>query len=335
MAKQGINNVKLGAFVLAGLLFLVLLLYMIGKNRNLFGATYLLKAKFENVQGLVTGNNVRFAGIEAGTVKKIKILNDTTIEITMTIDKKMANVIRKNAIVSIGTEGFVGNKVVNIVPSRQPAALAEDGDILVSKKSIDADAMLQTLSKTNTDAAVIAASLKITIERINKSSALWDLLNDKSLPRDLKTSVSNLRAATAKASNMVSGIDEIVRDVKNGKGSLGAILTDTSFASHLNEAILKIMHVGDEADSLADMLTKMSGDIQNDINNGKGTINALLKDSMMVIKLNESLNNIQQGTDAFNQNMEALKHNFMLRGYFKKQEKQRMKEQSQAEVNNN
>ena len=161
------------------------------------------------------------------------------------------------------------------------------------------------------------------------------MLNDKSLPRDLKTSVSNLRAATAKASNMVSGIDEIVRDVKNGKGSLGAILTDTSFASHLNEAILKIMHVGDEADSLAEMLTKMSGDIQNDINNGKGTINALLKDSMMVIKLNESLNNIQQGTDAFNQNMEALKHNFMLRGYFKKQEKQRMKEQSQAEVNNN
>ena len=74
MAKQGINNVKLGAFVLAGLLFLVLLLYMIGKNRNLFGATYLLKAKFENVQGLVTGNNVRFAGIEAGTVKKIIIL---------------------------------------------------------------------------------------------------------------------------------------------------------------------------------------------------------------------------------------------------------------------
>ena len=269
MAKQGINNVKLGAFVLAGLLFLVLLLYMIGKNRNLFGATYLLKAKFENVQGLVTGNNVRFAGIEAGTVKKIKILNDTTIEITMTIDKKMANVIRKNAIVSIGTEGFVGNKVVNIVPSRQPAALAEDGDILVSKKSIDADAMLQTLSKTNTDAAVIAASLKITIERINKSSALWDLLNDKSLPRDLKTSVSNLRAATAKASNMVSGIDEIVRDVKNGKGSLGAILTDTSFASHLNEAILKIMHVGDEADSLAEMLTKMSGDIQNDRNSQK------------------------------------------------------------------
>ena len=134
MAKRGINNVKLGAFALAGLIFLVLLLYMIGKNRNLFGSTYTLKARFENIQGLVTGNNVRFAGIEAGTVKRIKIQNDTTVEITMIIDKKMLNVIRKNAMVSIGTEGFVGNKVVNIVPSRQPSPLAEEGDMLVSKK---------------------------------------------------------------------------------------------------------------------------------------------------------------------------------------------------------
>ena len=88
MAKHGINNVKLGAFALAGLLFLVLLLYMIGKNRSLFGATYILKVRFENVQGLVPGNNVRFSGIEAGTVKRIKILNDTTIEVTMAIDQR-------------------------------------------------------------------------------------------------------------------------------------------------------------------------------------------------------------------------------------------------------
>jgi len=51
MANRSVNNVKLGTFVLGGLLILVLLLYMIGKNRNLFGATYILKARFENIQG--------------------------------------------------------------------------------------------------------------------------------------------------------------------------------------------------------------------------------------------------------------------------------------------
>ena len=326
MAKRIINSVKLGAFVLGGLLFLVLLLYMIGKNRNLFGSTYILKARFENVQGLVAGNNVRFSGIQAGTVKKIKILNDTVIEVTMIIDTKMQAIIRKNAVVSIGTDGLVGNKVVNIVPARQPGSLAVEDDILASKKAVATDEMLQTLYKTNNDVSVIAADLKITVQRINSSSALWALLNDESIPQDVRTSVANIRSATGKAGNIVYNLNAIVMDVKNGKGSVGALLTDTSFAKNLNEAILKIKTVGEEADSLAGEINKLVAGIRQDVNTGRGPVNALLKDSMMVIKLNTSLDNIQKGTDGFNQNMEALKHNFLLRGYFRKQEKQKRKE---------
>lgn len=325
MAKRIKNNLKLGVFVLAGLLFLALLLYMIGKNRNLFGDTYVLKARFENIQGLVAGNNVRFSGIQAGTVKKVNILNDTVIEVSMIIEKKMLNIIRKNAVASIGTDGLMGNKVVNIVPSRQPDSFAVEGDILLSKKAVATDDMLQTLYKTNNDVAVIAADLKTTVQRIN-SSALWALLNDEGIPKDLKISVTNIRSATGKAGNMVDNLSTIVSDVKNGKGSVGALLTDTSFAKNLNEAILKIKTVGDQADSLAGEINKLVTGIRQDVNNGKGTVHALLKDSMMVIKLNASLDNIQKGTDGFNQNMEALKHSFLLRGYFKKQEKQKRKE---------
>ncbi len=326
MAKRIINSVKLGAFVLGGLIVLVLLLYMIGKNRNLFGSTYVLKVRFENVQGLIPGNNVRFSGIQAGTVKKIKILTDTVIEVTMVIEKQMLNIIRKNAVVSIGTDGLVGNKVVNIVPARQPGELAAEGDILVSQKAVATDEMLQTLYKTTNDVAVIAADLKTTVQRINSSSALWALLNDESIPQDLRNSVANIRSATGKAGNMVYNLNAIVMDVKNGKGSVGALLTDTSFAKDLNEAILKIKTVGEEADSLAGEINKVVAGIRQDVNTGRGTVNALLKDSMMVIKLNTSLDNIQKGTDGFNQNMEALKHNFLLRGYFRKQEKQKRKE---------
>jgi phospholipid/cholesterol/gamma-HCH transport system substrate-binding protein len=326
MAKRIINNVKLGLFVLAGLLFLLLLLYMIGKNRNLFGDTYVLKARFENIQGLVVGNNVRFAGIQAGTVKKIKILNDTVIEVSMIIDTKMQTIIRKNAVASINTDGLVGNRVVNIVPARSPGSLAEEGDILVSRKAVATDDILQTLSKTNNDVAVIASDLKTTVQRINNSSALWALLNDRSIPENLKTSLTNIRLATGKAGNMADNLDDIITDVKNGKGSLGAILTDTSIAKNLNEAILKIKTVADEADALAGEINKLVTGIQQDVNNGKGPVNALLRDSMMVIKLNTSLDNIQKGTDNFNQNMEALKHNFLLRGYFRKLEKQKPKQ---------
>lgn len=321
MAKRSVNNIKLGAFVLGGLLFLVLLLYMIGKNRDLFGKTYVLKARFENIQGLVSGNNIRFSGIRAGTVKRVKILNDTVIEVTMLIETKMKNIIRKNAIVSIGTDGLVGNKVVNIIPSRQPAPLAVKGDFLISKKAVDTEDMLQTLSKTNNDVAVIASELKSTVQRINSSSALWEILNDKSLPQDLRMAVANIRSATGKAGNMVDNLNSIITDVKNGKGSAGALLTDTSFAQNLNEAVLKIKSVGENADKLAAEISKVVAGINKDLNNGRGTANALLKDSMMVVKLNASLDNIQKGTDGFNQNMEALKHNILFRGYFRKLEK--------------
>lgn len=332
MPKRVISNVKLGAFVLSGLLFLVLLLYMIGKNRSLFGSTYILKARFENVQGLVAGNNVRFAGIQAGTVKRVKILSDTVIEVTMIIETKMEPIIRKNAIVSIGTDGLVGNKVVNIVPAKEPGPLAVENDILATKKSINTDEMLQTLNRTNNDIAVIAANLKTTVEQINNSSTLWALLNDKSIPQNLRISLANIRQATSKAGDMANNLHDIVMDVKNGKGSAGAILTDTSFAQNLNEAIMKIKDVGDEADSLANEINKVVTGIRQDINNGKGTVNALFKDSVMAIKLNASLDNIQKGTDGFNKNMEALKHNFLLRGYFKKQERRKRKDEARGLV---
>jgi phospholipid/cholesterol/gamma-HCH transport system substrate-binding protein len=335
MAKRVINNVKLGLFVLGGLLFLVILLYMIGKNRSLFGDTYILKARFENAQGLVAGNNVRFSGIQAGTVKKLQILSDTVIEVTMIIEKKMQKVIRKNAIASIGTDGLVGNKVVNIVTAKQPAALAGEDDILASKKAVSADEMLQTLYKTNNDVAVIAANLKTTVLQINNSSALWTLLNDNTLPQNLKASAANIRLATGKAGNMVDNLNAVVTDIKNGKGSVGILLKDTLLAKNLNEAIVKIKNVGDEANLLAGEINKMVAGLQSDINNGKGVANTLLKDSMMVIKLNASLDNIQKGSDGFNQNMEALKHNFLLRGYFRKLEKQKKKEQTKDLANRN
>lgn len=334
MAKT-INNVKLGTFVLSGLLFLVLLLYMIGKNEHLFGSNFELKATFSNAQGLVTGNNVRFSGIESGTVKTISIINDTTIEVTMVIDKKMQGIIRKNAIASIGTEGLVGNKVVNIVPAKETSPYAEEGDVLVSKKAVDTDEMMQTLYKTNNDIAAIATELKATVQHINNSSALWDLLNEKSIPGNIRKSLINIRLATGKAGEMVNNIDAIVRDVRNGRGSVGVLLNDTSLAKNLNEAVIKIRSVGSQADSLVKQINGVVAGIQKDLDNGKGTINVLLKDSVLAGRLNASLDNIQQGTDGFNQNMEALKHSIFLRGYFRKLEKQKKKEaeKNQAKIN--
>ena len=321
------NNVKLGAFVLAGLVFLVVLLYMIGRNQNMFGSNFILIAHFENVQGLKAGNNVRYGGIDVGTVKKINILNDTMMEVVMTIDEKMKSIIHKNALASIGTDGLVGNKVVNMVSAKQPSSPVEDGDIIATKSLSDMDEMLETLDKTNNDINIIAGEMKTAMQRVNNSDALWGLLEDKELPRQLKASVANIRLATLKANTMVNDLNTIVHDVKSGKGSAGVILTDTTLVHNLNVAILKMKTIGDSADALLHEITTTVSGIKTDINSGKGPVSALLKDSVMTAKISNTLDNIQEGTDGFNETMEALKHSFLLRGAFRKLDRQKQKEQ--------
>jgi phospholipid/cholesterol/gamma-HCH transport system substrate-binding protein len=323
MAKKVVNHIKLGIFVSAGLCFLILLLYVIGKNENLFGSTFLLKARFEDVHGLVAGNSVRFSGINAGTVKAINIMDDGSLEVTMLIRTKMKRFIHKNAQANLGTDGLMGNKLINISPVKFAAQIVDEGDVISSGKSIDTETMMTVLDQTNHDVATIAAGLKTTIQRINSSAALWEILNDKSLSYNLRKSLNNARRTTDGTTNLVEELQLLITDVKSGKGSLGMLLRDSSFTQNLEDAVSKIKNIGLQADTLSVHINALVLNIDKDINNGKGTANAFLKDEGLVLKMNSSLNNIEKGTASFNQIMDALKHNFLLKGYFKKLERQK------------
>jgi len=325
MTNQEGNNIKLGVFVIAGLFVLILSFYMIGKNQNLFGSGFELKTRFYNLNGLVEGNNVLFSGIHAGTVKDIAIFNDTSIEVTLVIDKKIRSYIHKNAITSIGTEGLMGNKVVNITPGKGQSATAEEGDVLAAEKIASTDEMLQTLSKTNQNVAVISEAVKRAVLRVD-SSALLELLNDRNIGASLKSSLVNIYKATANANKMTQGLNDLVRQMKNGKGTAGLLLSDTAFAGDLKQAMAKVRAAGDNANQMTVQMNDMVKEIRLQMLNGKGPLNTLLKDSVMAGNLARSMANIQKGTDNFNQDMEALKHNFLFSGYFKRLEKQRKKE---------
>jgi phospholipid/cholesterol/gamma-HCH transport system substrate-binding protein len=320
------KDVKLGVFVLSGLLLLILLLYMIGRNRNMFGSNFNLRARFENVQGLKAGNNVRFSGIDIGTVKEVKIINDTLMEVEMIIDKKVKNILKKNAIVSITTDGLVGNKIVNITAVKSPSLYAEENDILPSKKSIDTDVMLRTLSKTNNDIAEIANNLKLTINKLNSSEGLWNLLNDKTISKNIVNAFAEVNSASNNINNISRDIRIITKDIKKGKGTIGKLIRDTLLSKAIEESVNNIKNAGVNILKLSSDLDNTVLNIDTIINNGEGTVHALMKDSGIVIKINKSLDNIQEGSKGFSDNMNALKHNILFRGYFRKLEKSRQKQ---------
>lgn len=324
MEARTANNIKLGFFVLAGLFVLILAFYLVGKNRSLFGSSFELKARFQNLNGLIEGSNVLYAGIQAGTVKQIDILNDTTIEVVMMINKQTRPFIHRNASTSIGTEGLMGDKVIKITPGRGNSPNVKSGDLLKSQKLVNTDEMLQTLSKTNANLADISEALKKTVSRINNSE-FWTLLDDKSIQRNLRYSLINIRKTTATAGEMTKSLNLIISQTQKGGGAMGKLLTDTAFAANLNAAMVNLKVATLNTSRLTRQLDDITTTVNGDLTKGKGLLQTLLRDSSTANNFSSAINNIRKGTDGFNQNMEALKHNFLLRGYFNKQEKEQNK----------
>lgn len=325
MANKTGENVTLGFFVAAGVVVLIVSLYLIGKNQSMFGSTFHLRARFQNVNGLMAGNNIRFSGIQAGTVNKITVINDTTIEVDLLIEKEMQPFIRDNALVNIGNEGLMGNKVINIIPSGYPGGVITEGALLVSKSTPYPDDMMQTLSLTNDNVEVLSGDLVSTVRRINESKVLWQILNDTTLSEGLRVSMSNLRAATVNINNLSASLNSVISDARAGKGTAGALIADDSVATHMKQAISNINNASKESLEVLTKLDSIVSQTQTDLSHGNGIANALLKDPLMVEKVNSSIENIQKGTTSFQESMEALKHNFLIRGYFKKQEKKKSK----------
>jgi phospholipid/cholesterol/gamma-HCH transport system substrate-binding protein len=326
MANRKIDNFKLGAFVLGGLLMLIFGLYKVSKTRGFFKDDFTLKTQFRNVGGLMIGNNIRYVGVQVGTIEKIQLINDSLIEVDMRIDQKMKAFIHKKDMVSIGTDGLVGNKLLNISQGAERSELVENGDVLAAKEGLNTDEMMLVLNKTNLNVYAISEELRNTAQRLNSTNALWTILNEKTIPENMIASMMNIKNATSRADLMVLELQSVVDDVKKGKGSLGSILRDTTIAVNLNQTLSKIKKVGDNADELTNELNAITRSVKSDLLTSKGAYNALLKDTLLALKINKTVDNVELGTASFTENMEALKHNFLFRGYFRRLDKQKKKE---------
>lgn len=323
MKTQHTESLRLGIFVLGGLLLLILTLYMIGKNRGMFTDSFVLKTHFRAVNGLISGNNVRYAGIEIGAVESVVFLNDTTIEVNMNIQTKMRDIIRRNARASLGTDGLIGNRVVNILPGLGNAPFARVGDVLPSQEEVSTDAMLRTLSHTNENIAAIAEDLRVTVRHVSTSAQLTRLLDDLSLSNELKASLVHLHETTEQSSALMSELTRDFAKATKNEGTLATLFTDTTMAGQVKQTLQNIQTVEGNAERLVQNLDKVISSIDKDLNQNKGTLGALLKDTTLSNSLRHTLNNVEESTDALKLNMEALKHNFLFRGYFRKMEKQK------------
>ena len=303
--------------VIAGMVFLILMLYMIGKNRNLLGKTFTLKAMISNANGLVPGNNVRFKGIDVGTVKDITVENDTAILVTMVIDEKIRPYLKRNAVASIGTDGLMGNKLININSQPGIANPIEPNDVISSRKPVETEEMLRTLNTTNNNIEKITHNLYEITVKLNSSKSLWTLLSDTIITQDLKVAIRDFKEAGSNTATLTEKAKTLVNKFETGDGVASKLFTDTLLSKQLAASLHEIQN----ASTRASGMMKDLQEVVDGLKHGEGTAGLVLSDTSLRDKLFKSALHIEQGTDRFNQNMEALKHNFLFRRYFKKLEK--------------
>lgn len=323
MNKETINKIRLGLFVVGATVFFVVAMYFIGKKENMFGPTFSIGAVFNNVSGLQGGNNVRFSGIDVGTVKNLVILSDTSIRVDMIIEEDIRQYIKVDAIASIGTDGLMGNKLVNISHGSPDAKVIEEFALLPTLDVLDADVIMRRLEQTNTNAAIITEELVEIARKINSGEGIiGNLLTDTTLAWNVNEAIVNIKLMSDKTNELVGSLAKSIDQIILGEGTMSALLMDTVLAENMQRTVKEIMAASEKTEKITEELKGL----MERINRGEGVAGRLLADTATATSLENSLKHIEEGSKAFSENMEALKHNFLFRRYFKKQDKGKVNE---------
>jgi phospholipid/cholesterol/gamma-HCH transport system substrate-binding protein len=202
-------KIRLGLFITGGLVLFIIAIFLIGKQKNLFNPVFKLTTTFFNVSGLQVGSNIRFSGINVGTVDNIRIINDSTVQVDMLINKNVQRFIKADCQAGIGSAGIIGDRILIITQGGNNSSLAKDGQHIASKEPIETDAIMASLKVTADNSAIISNQLaEITVKINNGNGTLWKLIQDSTMAENIGQAIVSLKKSS-------KGLDENMNAAKD------------------------------------------------------------------------------------------------------------------------
>jgi phospholipid/cholesterol/gamma-HCH transport system substrate-binding protein len=202
-------KIRLGLFITGGLILLVLAIFIIGKQKNMFNPVFKLCTTFYNVSGLQVGNNIRFSGINVGTVNNIKIINDSTVLVDMLIKKEVQKFIKTDCEAGIGSSGLIGDRILVITQGSTEAPAVRDGQKITAKEPVEMDAIMESLSVTAANAEIISAQLAEIMVKVNSGKGtIGRLIQDSAIAENLSQTMVNIKKSS-------KGLDENMQAAKH------------------------------------------------------------------------------------------------------------------------
>ncbi|HKM92331.1 MAG TPA: MlaD family protein [Prolixibacteraceae bacterium] len=386
-------KIRLGLFIIGGILLFLVGLFFLGKQKNLFNPVFKLTTSFNNISGLEVGCNIRFAGLNVGTVDNIGIINDSTVKVDLLVNRSVQQFIKEDCQASIGSDGIIGDRVLVITQGGYNSSLAKEGQHIESKEPIETDAIMASIQKTAGSIEIITKQLAGVMIKVNSGEGtLGRLIHDDDIAQDLSESSVYLKNTSKQISN-------ILDDIHNGKGTLGKIISDPNVSEDISITMVNLKNSSKglddileaakhnflfkgyfknkekdsdidnekegrsrenyrveeriirdtqesnlenqiqlltaalpiEVDTLmanlqvtianSEIISKQLVEIISMKNSGRGTIGMLVQDTVLASVINQTLLNMKSSSKGLDENMNAAKENFFLKGYFERKKK--------------
>ena len=292
MKRKAVPLFRIGLFVLAAFILLIVFIFYLGSKEKMFSSTSEIVARFQTVSNLQRGAEIDMAGINVGSVKDIQLPRSSrdSVTVTMKVITDALKLIHTDSKAVISTQGLIGDKVIFITMGGDSAPAILPGGMIQGQAPQDFTKIYDTLTATvvQLDSVAIAAT-NLVRRMASGNGTIGKLVNDSSLYNNANQMVANARDVmdTARiAVSRISGsveklsgqIDTIAGRISRGEGSVGKFLTKDD--------------IYDNAKKASDNIVASS------------------------YTLNDALAKLALGSGRFAEVMEGMKHNFLVKGYF-------------------
>lgn len=311
------KQLKLGIFAVVGIMLFIGCIYYMGSVRHMFQGTFRVTAVFKNAKGLQAGNNVTFSGINVGTVDRIEIISDSTVRVFFVIERETQRFIRKDAIARISSEGLMGNKAISIEGGDPGSPMVKDGDEILANEGVAWDQVVKRFEGAGKNTEDITRDIASIVGDVNDGKGtLGALLKDTVFAREFREAIINLKTGTQELNGILGKvrgemIDNLALTSKNAAAA----------SSNLNDITRTAK------DSLLRDLQNVTGKLQTN----EGTVGKLLNDTAFASSIVQTVSKVNTGVDQANQVLEAAKNNWLLKGYFKKKERDEERKLTKSE----
>lgn len=308
MKNQTNKALRVGLFVFTALAIFITIIYLIGSKDNLFKTKTTITTSFNDIRGVVVGNNVRFSGINVGKVSDINVVSDKEVVLELSIVKEYARFIYKDALVEINQDGLMGSKLINITSGHSSAGKIEEGTHLKGKEGIDIENMLYEVHDILVEAGDAVASLKSIAGKIDSGEGdLAKLVNDDALSTELTATSRQLNTTLAT-------VEQITKNMTTGEGDIARLINSNELTSQAHQLLGNLNEAVEKTHRVAENLETTS----RQINYGEGAVNLLLNNKNTAQNIDTTILKLQNSLNEFDKTARAVQNSWLIQLFNRK-----------------